>query len=259
MIGGKMLVIANGPEAWSEASTVGNPNQTGVVYFETNTWINRNIGYGLAIDAGDGDGGGRYVFRYSTVYDEQVEIHSCRGPTESRGGKSWEIYENDFWRTPVGALNEAIWQRSGTGVIYNNRFHGNFAEPIILDNVRSFRVIPPPAGGCDGNHYYDGNSANVGFGWPCRDQIGRGPDSFFWSNQPNRPAPSQPSEPLYIWNNTINGSPVTDVGIVNNTHRIKPGGSSHDIVYGRDYKFEARPGYRAFPYPYPGSHTDVNP
>jgi hypothetical protein len=27
MIGGKMLVIANGPRAWSEASTVGNPNQ----------------------------------------------------------------------------------------------------------------------------------------------------------------------------------------------------------------------------------------
>ncbi len=195
-------------------------------------------------DAADSDAGGRYVFRHNEVHNCEVEVHANRGPI-SRGGRSWEVYNNTFVRDTTGDQFTAIWTRAGTGVIYNNVVTGVVDAPIVLDNYRSFTVMTYPPASCNGTSNYDGNQS---LGWPCRDQIGRGPDQYLWNGTP--PAPPQPSEPLYVWNNTLNGSP-TGVFVTNNGSAIKPGGSSHDIVAGRDYIIGARPNYTPYIYPHP--------
>src|SRR6266513_2710747 len=143
----KFLVQGNSQERWHEASKIGNPNQTGVVYLEDNYFYSNLAGGGY--DAADSDNGGRYVFRYNEVHNCEVEVHANRGRI-SRGGRSWEVYNNTFISDITGDPFTAIWTRAGTGVIYNNVVIGVVDAPIVLDNVRSFTAYGYPPGSCDG-------------------------------------------------------------------------------------------------------------
>jgi hypothetical protein len=240
----KFLVQGNSQECWHQASKIGNPDQTGVVYLEDN-YFYENIGGG-GYDAADSDNGGRYVFRYNEVHNCQVEVHSLRG---ARGGRSCEVYNNTFIRDIDGDQFTAIWPRAGTGVIYNNTMTGHFDYAVVMDNVRSFIGFGYPPGSCDGTSNWDGDQSGK-FGWPCRDQIGRGADQYLWTTAPY---PPQLSEPLYLWNNTLNGSPGS-VLVGHNGSAVKPRGSSADIVAGRDYITGARPNYTPYTYPHPLIH-----
>lgn len=232
---GDMSLLAH--KIWSEPSTIGAPDQTGVIYVEDNTFSFSN--FGNAIDA---NYGGRYVFRHNTLVDVYVEAHSVQG--RHRGTRSWEIYNNTFTTTQDRFTGAFL--RGGTGVVFNNTLKGPFTTPFVLDNVRSFTPLGIPPGACDGTLSWDGNTPDHD-GWPCRDQVGRGSDS------PGRFPRPQAAEPAYFWSNTRNGGPAHPV-VHNCAGTIKPKGSCADIVSGRDYfstDSTPKPGYRPFTYPHP--------
>src|SRR5262249_1545173 len=131
-------VLARGDQSatypiWQEPSKVGNPDQTGVVYVEDNTF-DFNI-FGNVID---NDEGGRWVFRHNNVNNAYVEAHSLQngGGAANREARSWEIYNNTFTATTTEVFC-ALRLRGGTGVAFNNTFTGSFDFAIGLDNVRS--------------------------------------------------------------------------------------------------------------------------
>jgi hypothetical protein len=225
-------------EIWHAPSTIGNADQKGVVYVEDckfyRTVVTRNCI--------DGEYGARYVFRHNYVENSAPELHSVAG--NWRGGRSLEVYANRFVGTASPDL--AAFIRSGTGVFFDNTYTGSYGrDSLALDNVRSYRSVPI-AGPCDGKSSWDGNEPGQS-GWPCRDQIGRGADASTWWAR----SPKQASEPMYFWNNTLNGA-VFDPTVINNGGPCKPGGSSADIVLGRDYYTGTpRPGYVSYPYPHP--------
>jgi hypothetical protein len=76
-------------------------------------------------------------------------------------------------------------------------------------------------------------------GYPCRDQVGRSTD---FSDAEVHP---QALEPLYVWNNTFDGSPVviesSDICDLSLEH----------VVEGRDFINDVRPGYTPYVYPHP--------
>jgi len=241
---------------WFEASTIGAATPVGVVYVETNTFI-MTPAKCCAIDSNTG---GRYVFRYNTVTNSDVNAHSVQG--KHRAARSWEIYNNTFNAT--SAWQQAIYQRGGTGVIFSNTITGSYSYSIIFDNRRSnevFTATPSGPGSCAGsspeNSYWDGNTT---VGWPCRDQIGRGVDASLWDITFSNPAPLQASEPAYIWSNTKSGVATTPT-VAGCSNTIKTNGSCADIVLNRDYFNSTLVGYTAFAYPYcysgvgPGSGT----
>jgi len=80
----------------------------------------------------------------------------------------------------------------------------------------------------------DGHSD--GYGWPCRDQTGRGKDAA--DND------TQASSPLYWWNNEDENTD-TVVPIFNGSH-------TNYIQVERDYYLTAKGGYVAYTYPHPG-------
>lgn len=215
---------------WNDASTITAPSTTtGVVYVETNTFT---VASPTANNIVDANQGGRYVFRYNTIVNSTAEAHSVQG--NHRGTKSWEVYNNVF--TGTGAVpSHGMFLRGGTGIAFGNTFDTNYnSSPIKLDNVRSFTDYATPPDGCNNTSDWDGNTTN---GWPCRDQIGRGPDSSLWTDtaSPYSPAPpSQPSLPTYFFVNTRGGSQVNP-SIANCTAAIKANGSCADIVEDRDY------------------------
>ena len=229
------------PEPWSLTSSIGNADQTGVVYVENN-WFDRADATHNAIDS---QYGGRYVFRYNTVVNMNTEMHSING--NERGGRSAEIYKNNFSATV--AMSHVFFQRAGEGVIWGNVIAGtNYAaDGFKFDNIRSY-TNTGTSGCCDGNSSWDANTADEE-GWPCRDQIGRGKDNAAW------PDAGQASSPYYEWDNTRNGANL-DPTVVNTGSTCKTGGSSADIVAGRDYIVDTeRPSYRTYTYPYPGLGT----
>lgn len=144
--------------------------------------------------------GGNIVVRYNSIKGTYFQNHSAKDA--GRGGVKFEIYNNTF----VG--DGFIWPamlRAGTGVIFNNTISGYTLTSLIIDNQRTCSTYSAILTRCDGRNIYDGNTAGE-YGWPCIDQIGRG----------QGPLGSQPSVPLYSWNN---GTTITCAtgGACNNT------------------------------------------
>lgn len=237
LVSGDINIMAN--PIWSQPSTIGNPDQTGVVYIEDNTFTHTI--FSNTIDA---DYGGRYVFRYNTINATSLggyfEAHSVMEGGNNRATRSWEIYNNTVTRND--AFFTAMDLRGGTGVVFDNIVTGQYGTLILLDNVRSFDdLTSSPAGPCNGSSSWDGNITN---GWPCRDQIGRGQDAAGTFPQP------QSSEPAYFWNNKLNGT-LTNPDIANCSNAVKPNGVCADVVVSRDYFVTQRPGYSPYCYPHP--------
>lgn len=216
-------------ERWAEPLALGTNN---AVFIEdcifTRTFSDRNVV--------DSNYGARYVFRYNTVNDGQIMAHSVQH--NSRGSRSWEIYNNTINQVQL-SLFTPIFLRGGTGVVFNNVLNGKWSKPnIVLDNYRSFREFEG-GGLADGSSLWDGNEeAN---GYPARDQIGRSTDQWLWTD--DNPYPPQQLDPMYQWNNTINGQNM-NVYIHNNC--------DHHIKENRDYYNNvAMPDYTPYTYPHP--------
>jgi len=186
-------------QLWALPLDLGGPS---TVYVEDNTF---ELTYGGNFNAIDANYGGSFVARYNVLYDGLfIETHSSQ-EGGNRSGKSFEVYGNVIdLRNDLSATGGYSYRmRGGTGVIFGNRHLGNWpSKNIPLDNVRSY-AAGGNGGRCDGSSAWDGNNNSTG--WPCRDQIGRGPDGAQW-NHNSVPAYAQPSVPAYFWNNKDSGT-----------------------------------------------------
>lgn len=203
--------MANAAAIWALPTDLGTG--TNVVYIENNTFTSgaSNVYYSDCMDA---NYGGRFVFRYNTLYNTHTEHHGIQS-TSNRGNPRWEIYNNSY--TTTLARYNAILGRGGTGVIFGNKISGPYTLNINIDSQTSTRYgdfscthtapsysylngLP-----CDGNNPRDGNRAGME-GYPCRDQIGRGQDIPQWAVGQSY---AQSLFPLYSWNNMKNGRDVS--------------------------------------------------
>ncbi len=152
------------------------------VYVEDNTFAN-------GTNAVDCNYAGQFVFRFNTVTNTYLEVHSVQG--NNRACQRWEIYNN--------TLSNTTWVvaflRGGSGYVFGNT--NNNANPIALNNVRDTESREM-AGRCNGLSSWDQNTAGQA-GYACRDQIGRSRDVVKWTTGA---AYNQPLTPTYIWNNT---------------------------------------------------------
>jgi hypothetical protein len=206
------------------------------LYIEDNTFTMDN---GCYMGVGDHYYGARTVFRHNKVTNAYWQNHAAR--SYERGGSiKAEIYNNDFNATDP-AWFRAIHIRSGTGVVFNNTLRGAF-NYMNVDNQRSNgQNTGAPYGACNGSSAFDGNASGQA-GWPCLDQIGRGPGQF----------PNQPSVPLYVWNNGSAPGCSTG-GSCNNSVAMVSDGDAH-VAAGRDFVNNGttpKPGYVAYTYPHP--------
>lgn len=196
---------------------------------------NCTFNYGGKNDgAMDAYAGARYVFRFNTVNNTNVEHHGADSGGY-RGVHSFEIYNNTFTCTGGCGSQRKFYFRSGTGVVFNNTFTGNYTG-ADLTNYRSDESFAP-WGICNGSSQWDENRPGQN-GYACLDQIGHvfGPTS----------GGNNALQPLYEWGNTHGGADMDFV--VSNSHANADG----HIVQGRDFINDTqRPGYIPFTYPHP--------
>jgi len=144
----------------------------------------------------DADMAGAYVARFNTMNGGVFEMHSLY--QDMRGTRKWEVYHNTISNS-YSSLYYPFRVRAGTGVVFNNVATGNWDNLAVgLDNVRSYDSTPDR---CDGSSPLDGNELGKS-GYPCRDQIGRGPDNPRWDDNPLVRTFTQPLLPVYAWGNT---------------------------------------------------------
>jgi hypothetical protein len=146
-------------------------------------------------------GGGRYVFRHNVVNNEMAGNHGTESTQRYRSCRSMEVYNNTFRKTGTRWFT-GLFIRGGTGVFFNNTFDG-YNAAITLRTLRIEKAYTP-WGRCDGSSLYDGNELSNGY--PCIDQVGRGKGLLLSGSTPKPVSwPVQALEPLYEWNNTLNG------------------------------------------------------
>jgi len=207
------------------------------VYIEDCTF---SMPSGCYYGVGDSYYGGRTVFRHNKVTNAYWQNHACRGG-ERGGNINAEIYNNDFNATD-SAWYRAVHLRSGTAVVFNNTIRGYFTT-MNVDNQRSDGAnTSTPYGACDGSKPWDGNQSK---GWPCLDQIGRGSGVAFGQ--------SQPSVPVYVWNNGSDTGCSTG-GTCSNNRTMTNQTTDSAVQAGRDYINNGKtpkPGYVPFTYPHP--------
>ena len=192
VVGGNMMHN----KAWTLPLNLGGSSNKNIVYVENNEFRRT---YTTAANVMDANYGGAYVFRYNAIYGinamYNVMAHSIQAT--NRGTRGWAIYGNTI-HTEKTVYHQTFRLRAGTGVVFYNSITGRWSFPSIdLDNVRSVSTIAGDVGKCDGTSRWDGNKDATGY--PCRDQIGRGPDKELWVTGTG--AYTQPIMPAYAWGN----------------------------------------------------------
>ncbi len=175
---------------WANSLDLGTDHN--VVYIE-----DCDFEFTVFANAVDTNYGGAYVFRFNSVSGAYIECHSVQG--SNRATRRWEIYGNTI-DNPGSSIYYPYRLRGGTGVVFNDTIAGTWTHyGIALDNVRSY-ADRGDGGRCDGNSTWDGNEDATGY--PCRDQIGRGPDNLQWQWNSVLPRTyTQPLVPAYAWEN----------------------------------------------------------
>jgi hypothetical protein len=202
---------------WTTSLDLGTNNS--VVYVE-----DCNLEFDVFCNAIDTNYGGAYVFRFNHVSGTYIECHSVQG--NNRATRRWEIYGNTI-DNPGSSIYYPYRLRGGTGVVFNDTIVGTWTNyGIALDNVRSYADVGD-GGLCDGDSTWDGNEDATGY--PCRDQIGRGPDDPQWDHNPPG-AYTQPLVPVYGWGNRrqSNNDFVPFQVINSGQDHIKPNRDYHD-------------------------------
>lgn len=186
--------------------------------------------------------GAKVVFRFNYLDAATIGSHGL----DSSAGRSTlleEIYKNTsvaqsfdhftFWNSRGGV--EMIWGNTTTT-------WGLFAD---LREYRSDNGYGWGNGNtCTSNtNYIDGNT---GHGYPCRDQVGRGPETDAANDWPTKTTTAVYSEALfgsYFWSNTLGGSaPVYasdgsgNISVSNATNDAMPNNAStYHILPNRDF------------------------
>lgn len=235
-----------GDRSWAVAINYGSSEG---IYMEDSSFTGTSAAAASAA-ATDCYSGGRFVFRHNTVNTLVIGSHGADSDQRHRACRWMEIYDNTFTYAHVNALGFIAWIRGGTGVFYNNSITASgYSNKIMqVTNCRDASAgcgggpSYTPWGACDGSSPYDENSIG---GYRCVDQPGSGtsallgPDSGGGITPANTPV-GNILDPIYVWNNTLNGS----------SNNVTSG--STNTVSNRDYYAgTSRPGYSAFTYPHP--------
>ncbi|MFH1787542.1 MAG: hypothetical protein ABH811_02015 [archaeon] len=182
-------------------------------------------------------GGARLTYRYNNCTDTGLFTHGYETNQRLRGPRVLEVYNNNFHRSYMNWNSDsAITIRGGTGIFAYNVIDNNAAEffnSLVKFDIKRLEegVCSGCQSACDGFQSCDGNTIPTGY--PCRDQPGFGFDTGFTS--------SQTSEPIYIWDNALNGiqsAYATDI-------------ASEHVILNRDYILSEKPGYTPYIYPHP--------
>lgn len=221
-----------GESSWQRPLSLGTSD---AVYVEDSEFIFNGLSAVI-----DGVHGARFVVRYCTIRNSYIQNHSPGHV--GRGGLSSEIYNNTFVST--NSYYWPVWLRAGTGVIFNNYVTGYRDNNFQIDNQRTCMGVGKYPR-CDGSSAYDGNTPGEK-GWPCLDQIGRGPGGTIGN---------QPSEPFYAWNNgaskLVRRTEDCPTPPYNVDHLKTLGESPMHFSNVFDFVNDmARPGYTPYPYPH---------
>jgi len=221
----------NGNNSWATPANLGTQQ---FIFFEDNIFD----ATGGAVTGTDSTGGGRAVFRHNTFINMVLSNHGTESSGIVRSFRVWEIYNNTFTFPGPGTFFSAVGLRGGTGVVHDNTFTG-FDNAVTGSNFRDNQAFAP-WGQCNGTSPYDQNGAG---GYPCIDQVGRGQGDLMDMLAPTYTPtpvtwPRQASEPLYVWNNVVNGGVVAS-------------GQTPNVVVGRDILLTPMPNYTPFTYPHP--------
>ncbi len=196
---------------------------------------------------------GRVVMRHCTIINFAIDAHDYRDSSQ-RGARNWEIYDNNWTRTP-GIDLEWMNFRAGTGVVYNNRMtESNPRHGIKLMAYSVYGYVSPCC--CLESPDYMYNMDGIGRGKFTGTKI-PGDSSLFQDCQ-DREAWGQQLEPAYFWNNTRDGvtidpSPGSDCGCASECGQSQC--ETDAIQEGRDYFNYAKPGYAPYTYPHPLTHS----
>lgn len=206
--------------------------------------------------------GGRFVFRHNTVSTLDIGSHGTDSDQRHRSCRWMEVYNNTFTYTTINQLGFIAWIRGGSGVFYNNTITATgYSNNIVqVANCRdpgtgcagNTTGNFPPWGACNGTSPYDQNASG---GYRCVDQPGAGTSNQLGPDTGGTITPANTwvgniSEPIYVWNNTLNGT-------ANNLT-----GGTTNVVVNRDYySGTARPSYTAYTYPHPlqGAVCSITP
>ncbi len=238
-----------GDGSWAEQLYWGTQK---AIYVEDSTiTANGNPYTSAALDA---VGGARVVFRYNKLSQANTGSHGLDSSQRFRSVRSVEVYNNTFTFPSNMAVDFIHWFRGGTGVMFNNTVNvpgglNNMAKHSNLRDTGSYS----PWGMCNGSSPYDGNVSGQ-TGYRCVDQPGAG-TSRNLNGSPTPIAAANVADPIYVWNNTINGA-TNNCGVwgCGDDGHVKAG---RDIIFGTP-----RPGYVPYAYPHPlqaGSGTNAPP
>jgi|CXWL01.1.fsa_nt_gi hypothetical protein len=188
-----IAIYSTGPEVDTPYSRAFTPGTNKSIYIEDSTF---NYDY-RGDSAMDASAGARFVFRYNTLTNTNVEWHGADSGGY-RGVHTFEVYRNKFASSVSMRMQ---FHRSGAGVSFDNTYTGAYSGL----NLSVYRARPQTYvakyGQCDGSSAWDGNVGAPGApGWPCLDQTGY----TFTQNSGG----SYTSNPLYAWKNTRNGVEV---------------------------------------------------
>ncbi len=219
--------------SWDRPLAIGTAN---AVYIEDNIFNNATVKKATL----DSYFGARWVFRYNIVTNSYLMTHGTESSGDSyRSTHSYEIYGNTFISEGSRVFHAAR-LRGGTGVVFDNTFSGIYTYYIDVTDYCTCKDVGTT--GCS-------NSERC-ITYPCLDQIGRSTDSD--GNG------IQDLEPLYEWNNTIDGAD-TDISVFNFSGCDNPSVFDH-IQENRDYYNDTqRPGYAPYEYPHPLTLTLLPP
>lgn len=152
-----IVIYGDGNRGWKNTLTLGDSNAVFVEdnYFEQDKIPDISMAHHIA-----SNNGSHYVFRYNVIKDGKIASHAIDAHGNKygseRGSRSYEIYNNTIYADHRWA---GINIRGGDGVIFGNKFSGEFVSPVHLMHE-----------GRDG----DGECA-----YPCIDQIR---ELYIWNN-----------------------------------------------------------------------------
>ncbi len=146
---------ANGDGEWAEADQFGTDR---FWFFEDNTI---SSSYNNHLGAIDGQAGARFVVRYNTITNGDIEGHGTEASRE-RSVRAIEIYNNTF--VGEGTQSTLTYFRGGVGLIHDNTATGYTSSAnFALVNNRSQDALAEPFGGSDGRNPWDVNDAGNPF------------------------------------------------------------------------------------------------
>ena len=202
-------------ESWSAPTNFGS---SGFLFIEDNLFRATTSG---PTRIGDSYNGSRVVWRFNTIIGGSgLENHATGHAGDGRGHRASEGYGNLFKVLPGQSSPpfDMADISSGTQLLWGNTAENEAIKHIVHFNVTrkgtdTYRQVPPPNGwgycGTQANGAgspWDGNT-DVATGYPCLDQVGRGPGAMLSGTFPSkvnnstgtRSYANQALEPVYVW------------------------------------------------------------